>query len=101
MQRPLHSFIEACLNTASGFVLSVLAVAYLFPLVGVQMSATQNIAATSIMTVISIARSYAWRRYFNWAHRLKIVTRKLDEPSAHECYGAIAYRGLREKDAGR
>ena len=69
MQRPWQSFLEACLNTASGFALSILAVQFLFPLIGVRMDMAQNLAATSIMTVISILRSYLWRRLFNWLHR--------------------------------
>ena len=67
-QRPLHSLVETLLNTASGFVLSMLAVAYLFPLVGVEMSGKQNFEATAIMTVVSLLRSYFWRRLFNWLH---------------------------------
>ena len=68
MQRPWQSFLEACLNTASGFGVAMLAVQFLFPLIGVRMSVEQNLAATSIMTVISVVRSYAWRRLFNWLH---------------------------------
>ena len=68
MQHPLHSFAEACLNTATGFILSILSVQYIFPMFGIEMSIQQNLIATSIMTVVSVARSYAWRRIFNRWH---------------------------------
>ncbi len=68
MQKPLHSLIEAVVNTASGFVLSMLAVVYVFPLIGVTMDLRQNFMATGVMTVVSVVRSYAWRRVFNWLH---------------------------------
>ncbi len=74
MQKPLHSFVEALANTASGFALSMLAVAYVFPLIGVRMDLRENFAATGIMTVVSIVRSYAWRRIFNRLHGRKEVT---------------------------
>ena len=68
MQKPLHSFIEAIANTASGFILSMLAVQFIFPVVGVTMDLRQNFMATGIMTIVSVARSYAWRRIFNRLH---------------------------------
>ena len=68
MQKLLHSFIEAIANTASGFILSMLAVQFIFPVVGVTMDLRQNFMATGIMTIVSVARSYAWRRIFNRLH---------------------------------
>ena len=68
MQRPWQSLLEASLNTASGFVLSMAVVAYVFPLLGVQMSLSQNLSATGVMTIVSIVRSYVWRRIFNRLH---------------------------------
>ena len=52
----------------SGFALSMLAVAWVFPIFGVRMDVGQNVAATGIMTIVSLARSYFWRRVFVWAH---------------------------------
>lgn len=63
-----HSFFEACANTLAGFLLSMAAVAWLFPLIGVRMSLAENFGATTLMTFISIARSYALRRLFNRWH---------------------------------
>ena len=67
-QSRVHSLAEASLNTASGFALSLAAGQFLFPLFGVTLSVAQNFAVTGLMTVISVARSYAWRRAFNWLH---------------------------------
>jgi hypothetical protein len=65
-QSRAQSMIEAVVNTLAGFWLSVAVVAWLFPLVGVRMSFADNLAATSIMTVVSVVRSYVFRRVFNW-----------------------------------
>ena len=65
MQLRRHSLLEACLNTASGFVLSIAAGYVIFPLLGWQISHTQNLSAVSLFTIISIIRSYIWRRIFN------------------------------------
>lgn len=69
MQLRRHSLLEACLNTASGFILSVVAGYFIFPLVGWHVSHSQNLAVVSMFTVISIIRSYIWRRIFNAHHR--------------------------------
>lgn len=68
MQLRRHSAFEACLNTASGFLLSYAAGFLVFPLLGWQVTAKQNLAAVSFYTVISVFRSYFWRRVFNWWH---------------------------------
>ena len=79
-QSRAHSLIESCLNTASGFALSMLAVQFVFPWFGVRMDIGQNIAATGIMTVVSLARSYFWRRVFARWHGGR--SSKLDEACA-------------------
>lgn len=66
MQLRRHSFLEVCLNTASGFIVSYAATFLAFPAIGVHTSAGQNLAVTGIFTVISIVRSYIWRRLFNY-----------------------------------
>ena len=61
------SLIEAGVNIASGFVISMLIwqllVSNIWP--HLTPSFAENFQATLIFTVISIARSYAWRRFFN------------------------------------
>ena len=67
-QKARHSLFETLLNTASGFLLSFAATGLVFPLFGVKSSVTQNFGITCVYTIISIARSYVWRRTFNWLH---------------------------------
>lgn len=59
------SFIEACLNTASGFVLSLFVWHWVAKWYGIPMPITTNLEITGIFTVVSVARSYVWRRSFN------------------------------------
>ena len=67
-QKPRHSLAETLLNTASGFAISLAATWAVFPVFGVHTDARQNIGITLVYTIISVARSYAWRRVFNWLH---------------------------------
>lgn len=64
-QTKQKSFIEAVTNTAIGFVISLAATFVVLPLVGVQSSGAQNLLITLCFTVISIARGYLVRRWFN------------------------------------
>ena len=70
-QKPWQSLVEALMNTLTGVILSLLSVQYIFPLFGVQMDLRQNAIATSIMTIVSVARSYLFRRLFNYLHGRK------------------------------
>lgn len=68
MQLRRHSLLEASLNTASGFILSICAGYFIFPLVGWQVSHEQNFIVVGFFTIISVIRSYVWRRIFNAHH---------------------------------
>ena len=59
------SFIESCANTAVGFLISVAASFVIFPLLGMQSTAAQNVGAVVLFTFVSIARNYIVRRLFN------------------------------------
>lgn len=65
MQSRRSSALEASLNTASGFILSWITGLIVFPLFGWSVSPAQNTAVVGIFTVISVVRSYVWRRIFN------------------------------------
>jgi len=65
MQSRKHSLLEALLNTASGFLTSLLTQWLVFPWFNLHPSLQENLALTAIFTIVSIARSYAWRRVFN------------------------------------
>lgn len=71
-QSKRHSALEASLNTFSGFVISYLAGFFIFPLLGWNLDYKQNFYAVSFYTVISIVRSYVWRRVFNWYHHKEL-----------------------------
>lgn len=64
-QSRLSSLIEAVLNVAIGFVVSLVLTAIVLPAYGHQVTLSQNLQITAIFTVASIARSYCIRRWFN------------------------------------
>ncbi len=68
MQSKTESLVEATLNTASGFIVSLLVSWAIYPLYGFKPSFGQLTSITVIFTVVSILRSFLWRRYFN--HRI-------------------------------
>jgi hypothetical protein len=68
MQKRRHSIWEATLNTASGMLVSFFLSLAVLPMFGFPASAGQAFGITFIFTVVSIVRSYFWRRLFNWLH---------------------------------
>lgn len=64
-QTKLVSLIEAAVNIGSGFILSLIIWQTAGPLFGYEVTLTDNLGITSIFTVVSITRSYCWRRFFN------------------------------------
>ena len=65
MQSKMLSLAEAAFNTASGFVISVLASFVIFPAFGAHIPVSSNIKIVTAFTIISVIRSYVWRRLFN------------------------------------
>ena len=66
MQTRRMSLLEASLNTATGFFISFLANFIVLPWFGHRVSIADSFWITAIFTTLSIARSYAWRRFMNW-----------------------------------
>jgi low affinity Fe/Cu permease len=65
-QSRLHSFFEANINTFVGFAMSMVVWEFVVkPLWGFSTSFLDNLGITCIFTVLSIARGYFIRRYFN------------------------------------
>lgn len=64
-QSRLGSLIEASINTAIGFIVSIALSLLVYPLFGHSFTLAQNFWITVIFTVASIARSYAVRRWAN------------------------------------
>ena len=61
MQSKKHSILEILANTASGFIVSLTITTFLIP----YMATVGAFGVTCIFTVVSLVRSYVWRRLFN------------------------------------
>jgi hypothetical protein len=73
-QTRLGSLIEAVINVIIGFCINFSANMLIFPLFGFHITPSANFAMGMIYTVISVARSYCVRRWFNARlHRLASV----------------------------
>lgn len=68
MQTRIQSFIESCINVAIGYGVALASQMLVFPIFGINIPLSSNLAIGAIFTVISIARSYAVRRIFNKLH---------------------------------
>ena len=64
-QTRLGSLIEAIINVIIGFSINFAANMLIFPLFGFRITPGANLAMGLIYTVISVARSYCVRRWFN------------------------------------
>lgn len=66
MQSKKQSFIESLINQVSGFIISVLIYALIFPIFDINVPFITNIWITLCFTAVSVIRSYFIRRYFNY-----------------------------------
>lgn len=64
-QTRLGSLYEALMNVAIGFAINFVANLVILPLVGFYISVGQNLFIGVLYTVVSVARSYVIRRWFN------------------------------------
>jgi hypothetical protein len=64
-QSRLESLTESVMNVAVGYGIALASQLVIFPAYGIQITLADNIAIGAWFTVISIARSYALRRFFN------------------------------------
>lgn len=69
MQSRLGSFLESLANVAIGYGIAVGAQLLVFPLFGVVIPLSSNLAIGIIFTLVSLVRSYLLRRLFNYLHR--------------------------------
>jgi uncharacterized membrane protein YbhN (UPF0104 family) len=65
MQSRLGSFIEACANTAIGWSINFGANLVVLPAFGYPVTVAHALGIGVVFTVISVARSYVVRRWFN------------------------------------
>ena len=66
------SLLEACTNVAIGYFVALASQLLIFPLYGIHVSLSANIAIGVWFTLISIARSYVLRRFYN-----RLTTRRM------------------------
>lgn len=78
-QSRLGSFIEALINVAIGFAINFVANIAILPLIGFHISVGQNLFIGVLYTLISVARSYAVRRWFN--ARIHRAAQRLANPT--------------------
>ena len=58
------SLVEAIANVAVGYAIAVLTQILVFPIFGLQVSLSDNLAIGAAFTAISLTRSYVLRRLF-------------------------------------
>ena len=63
MQTRLESLVEAFINVVLGYWISFMANAIILPMVGIPVTIKQNLMIGAGMTVVSVARQYAIRRW--------------------------------------
>jgi len=66
MQKKSHSLIESLINVLIGYFIALAAQLIIFPRYGIHISMSDNLSIGALFTIISIARSYALRRLFNY-----------------------------------
>ena len=69
MQSRMMSAVEASANVAIGYLVSVAANLLILPLFGYDVSVADGFAIGLAFTAVSLVRSYALRRAFNWLGR--------------------------------
>jgi hypothetical protein len=73
MKQPrLMSLVESVANVIVGYVVAVVTQILIFPVFGLHTTLAQNLKMGAILTVVSIARSFALRRVFE-AIRIRSV----------------------------
>lgn len=63
------SFVEAVANIAIGYGVAIAAQRVIFPLFGIHISLRDDLLIGACFTVVSLARSYLLRRFFNGGWR--------------------------------
>lgn len=76
-QTRIGSLVEACINTAIGFLVTLVLTPIVYPLFGHAFTLVQNIGITAVFTVVSILRGYAVRRWF--AGRIRAAALKVQK----------------------
>lgn len=64
-QTKLQSALESLANVAVGYVVALISQVLVFPLFGIHVPFSTNLAIGGWFTAISLVRSYILRRWFN------------------------------------
>jgi len=78
-QSTFMSFAEAAVSNLFGIALSVLVQMVVFSVYDIEVSLIDNLSIVLIFTVVSIIRTFIFRRLFNWLGEkpLNYIRRKL------------------------
>jgi len=76
MQSKKGSLIETMTNIVIGYWISFLANWIILPMFGFHVSMSQNLQIGLLFTVVSVIRSYALRRFYNWLGSMGYFTSK-------------------------
>lgn len=88
MQTRKHALVESLLNTASGFILSCIVWEVIVkPVWNIQTTHAENLQITAVFTVVSVARSYAWRRWFNLLSNYNNKGTHCEQDPTHRIHG--------------
>lgn len=80
VQSHLQSAVETAVNYIVGYALAWLIMKYLLRWLGFPINNSQTSGVVMIFTIVSILRSYAIRRFFNWLNARAIMKSTLIHP---------------------
>jgi len=72
MQTKLQSLYESFINIFIGYIVALVSQLLVFPLFDINVSFADNLLIGLYFTIISLARSYIIRRYFNKKIKAKV-----------------------------
>lgn len=72
-QKRKHSFLEILISTVIGYFVALATQIAVFPHFGILVSHGQHLVISLIFTVVSVARGYLIRRFFNWLYFKEIL----------------------------
>ena len=76
-QTKLESRLESAVNILIGYFVALISQLIIFPLVGIDVPLSTNLIIGFWFTVVSLARSYVIRRWFNAGlHKAVVLTAK-------------------------
>jgi accessory gene regulator protein AgrB len=77
-QSKLNSLKEAVTNIAIGYIVGMITQLILYPIYGIHIAFTTNLALSFWFTIVAIARSYFVRRYYNYQlHKNNTISQQI------------------------